>query len=208
MSTKVTIRKRMPDGSKPGFRLYHDVLDEFGDDDQGSLPIHLQLIGVQAQLETMVTGGVDVHLTLPLALAKELGLMSSPFNSLQPPSERLLTEALARPRVERTSGERWVLQPVDVGTGLDNGVRAYAKRQDICKGEAFHRFVAEGLTQLVESPLKRPRHETRRLHRRWVNLPASLLEEISGLSVTNRLTKSEVLRQLAKIGMKALRQST
>ncbi|WP_416761837.1 hypothetical protein ACNI65_06230 [Roseateles sp. So40a] len=206
MSTKVTLKQRKQDGSTPGFRLYRDVLDEFGVEHHDLAPIFLQLTGVQAQIETMATGGAKVLLTLPHGLARELGLMSSSVTL----AKVAHTNAAAQRQLpmlreqEPVRTERWVQQTVDVDSALDEAVRATAKRQGLSKGEVFRSFVVAGIAKVATSPLKRPQDSSERLHRRTMNFPPDLHAEISGLSVANRLTKSEVLRQLAKRGLKAL----
>jgi len=202
MSSNVTIRQRAQDATTPGFRLYRVVLAGERPD---SAPIYLRLIGVQARLETMVIGGADVLLTLPHELAEELGLVPSFAGSVDASSRTGAGAARQRSRQqEAVPAERWVQQAVDVDSALDEAVRASAKHQNISKGETFRGFVEAGLAVVAKSPLKRPRDVPARLHRRTMNFPASLHAEISGLSVVNGLTKSEVLRQLAKLGLKAL----
>ncbi len=60
MSTKVTIKHRHPVANRPGFHLYDDVFDDFGDDPDIEAPVYLKLEGVAVE---------------PRELARELGLV-------------------------------------------------------------------------------------------------------------------------------------
>ena len=76
MSTKVTMKWRPQTGSKPGFHLYEDVMDSFGDDaDRPDAPVYLRLNGVALDLRTLEGGGACVTIVLPRELARELGLL-------------------------------------------------------------------------------------------------------------------------------------
>lgn len=75
MSTKVTIKHRYQVVDQPGFHLYDDVLDDFGDDPNIEAPVYLKLEGVAVELQTRGPGGDWVTLTIPRELARELGLV-------------------------------------------------------------------------------------------------------------------------------------
>jgi hypothetical protein len=76
MSTKVSIKHRGPTNTQPGYLLYDDVLDTFGQDDaQPEPPVYLRLDGVSVLLETLSRGGASVTVTLPREIARELGLL-------------------------------------------------------------------------------------------------------------------------------------
>ncbi len=76
MSTKVTLRHSLGDDVALGFHLYEDVLDNSVADTTGEeTPVYLQLDQVGVQLETRGCFISSVTLTLPRALARELGLM-------------------------------------------------------------------------------------------------------------------------------------
>jgi hypothetical protein len=75
MSTKVTIKHRYPVANRPGFHLYDDVFDDFGDDPDIETPVYLKLEGVAVELRTRGPEGDWVTLTIPRELARELGLV-------------------------------------------------------------------------------------------------------------------------------------
>lgn len=78
MSTKVTLRHSSGDDAATGFHLCEDVLDSPGDDTAaGETPVYLQLDQVGVQLATRGSFISSVTLTLPRALARELGLLPS-----------------------------------------------------------------------------------------------------------------------------------
>lgn len=85
MSTKVTIKSRARTGTRPGFHLYDDVLDSFGDKaGEAEPPVYLRLDGVSVQLETLATGGATLTIALPRKLAQELGLLPSTSSAAEP----------------------------------------------------------------------------------------------------------------------------
>lgn len=73
MSTKSSIKWSRPDVG-PGFHLYYDVMDSFGDS-RGEPPVYLQLDGVQVEVMTLENGGASVTVTIPHNIAVELGLL-------------------------------------------------------------------------------------------------------------------------------------
>ena len=73
MSTKVSIRWRQAEPTRPGFHLYEDCADERVGNDEP--PVYLQLDGIAVQLETSDTPGARVTLVIQRALARELGLL-------------------------------------------------------------------------------------------------------------------------------------
>ncbi len=76
MSTKWSIKYRHPDKGVPGFHLYTDVMDGFGDDTEET-PVYLQLDGVHVtEMATLPRGGASVTLRLSRELACALNLMS------------------------------------------------------------------------------------------------------------------------------------
>lgn len=83
MSTKVTIKSRLPAAGQPGFHLYDDVLDDFGDKGEEEPPVHLRLEGVAVELQTLDGGGATVTIALPRELARELGLLPSDTGSVK-----------------------------------------------------------------------------------------------------------------------------
>jgi hypothetical protein len=74
MSTKVSIRQRRTEATRPGFHLYEDCIDELIGD--GEPPVYLQFHNIAVRLETLDTPGATVTLVIPRALARELGLLS------------------------------------------------------------------------------------------------------------------------------------
>ncbi len=78
MSTKISIKYRHSNNGIPGFHLYTDVMDGFGDDTEEEMPVYLQLDGVHViEMATLINGGASVTLRLPRELACALGLMPS-----------------------------------------------------------------------------------------------------------------------------------
>ena len=78
MSTKVTIRRRERSKSHPGFHIYDDVLDAFGEhDDERQTLIYLRIEGVGLVVETLTDGGAVVTIALPREVARDLGLLST-----------------------------------------------------------------------------------------------------------------------------------
>lgn len=76
MSSKVTLSSRPQEGGSPGFRLYEDVLDQFGADQGSNAPVYLRLEGVRAELSTLEQPDTCVvTVALPRELAVELGLV-------------------------------------------------------------------------------------------------------------------------------------
>lgn len=75
MSTKCSLRWKEQTDEAPGYHLYDDALDELCAADGGEQPVYLRLDGVQVELETLSSGGVSVTVSLPRALARELGLL-------------------------------------------------------------------------------------------------------------------------------------
>lgn len=73
MSTKRSIEWSEPATSSGlGYHLYDDVLDDFSPADEDP-PVYLRLRGVNVELRTPEGGGAEVTVTLPLAMARELG---------------------------------------------------------------------------------------------------------------------------------------
>lgn len=76
MSTKVTLKSFARTDRLPGFHVYDDVLDYFGDQDlRFDAPVYLKLEGVEVAVETLATGGVSVTIKVPRGTASELGLV-------------------------------------------------------------------------------------------------------------------------------------
>ena len=82
MSTKVSIRRRQTESTRPGFHLYEDCIDELVGD--GEPPVYLQLHGIAVRLETLDTPGATVTLVTPRALARELGLLAADPHAAPP----------------------------------------------------------------------------------------------------------------------------
>jgi hypothetical protein len=70
MSTKSSIKWNL--AGDVGYHLYTDVFDGFDSDDP---PVYLQLNGVHVELATM-ENGASVTVTIPAAIARELGLLA------------------------------------------------------------------------------------------------------------------------------------
>ena len=86
MSTKVTLKWRPQTESQPGFHLYEDVMDYFGDDGaRDDAPVYLQLDRAALDLRTLEGGGAWVTVVFPRELAVELGLL--PISSRAGPSQ-------------------------------------------------------------------------------------------------------------------------
>jgi hypothetical protein len=79
MSTRVTIRSSSPTEGTPGFHLYEDAVEALVSADGAEPPVYLQLEGVQAELQTLESGGVLLTVSLPRSVARELGLI--PFTA-------------------------------------------------------------------------------------------------------------------------------
>lgn len=75
MCTKVTIKHRYPVANRPGFHLYDDVFDDFGDDPDIEAPVYPKLEGVAVELRTRGPEGDWVTLTIP----RELSASSASF---------------------------------------------------------------------------------------------------------------------------------
>ena len=73
MSTKQSI-KWNKNGDSPGYHLYTDVLDHFEHGEEP--PVYLELDGVSVQVYTMEKGA-SVTVTIPMKIARELGLLPS-----------------------------------------------------------------------------------------------------------------------------------
>lgn len=74
MSSKVTLKWQDQTETTPGFQVYEDVLDTFGDDSKLA-PIYLTLDGVDVELETTRKGKARVTVELPRETAIQLGLI-------------------------------------------------------------------------------------------------------------------------------------
>lgn len=74
MSTKTTLKHRMPEPGKPSFHLFEDCLDRWLEEDQEDCPVYLSIDGIQAEM-SVSEAGARVELTLPRELARELGLI-------------------------------------------------------------------------------------------------------------------------------------
>ena len=71
MSTKSSIKWKEQTADAAGYHLYDDVMDQF---EKGEPPVYLRLDGVAVELCTQ-TIGVSVTVTIPRAIARELGLL-------------------------------------------------------------------------------------------------------------------------------------
>lgn len=74
MSTKSSIKWKEQTTESAGYHLYDDVMD-YSDDP----PVYLRLDGVDCELHTQ-TLGVSVTVTIPRAIARELGLLKDSPN--------------------------------------------------------------------------------------------------------------------------------
>ena len=85
MSTKSSIKWKQQTDTEAGFHLYDDVLDAYRD---GEPPVYLRLDGVACELVTQ-TIGVSVVVTIPRAIARELGLLKDqPNAAMERPEEK------------------------------------------------------------------------------------------------------------------------
>ena len=75
MSTKCSIKWKEHTEAGPGYHLYDDCLDSFNDGDQEP-PVYLRMDGVQVELVTLGDAGASVTVTIPRAIARELGLLT------------------------------------------------------------------------------------------------------------------------------------
>lgn len=78
MSTKSSIKHKAMTDESPGYHLYDDVMDQYRDD--GEPPVYLRLDGVPVELYTLGVGA-SVTVTIPRAIARELGLLNPPSTS-------------------------------------------------------------------------------------------------------------------------------
>lgn len=74
MSTKMSIKHRMPTEDAPGYHLYEDCIDSWLGPDDAEPPVYLRFDGVHAELETTEVGAT-VTVILPRDIARELGLL-------------------------------------------------------------------------------------------------------------------------------------
>lgn len=72
MSTKSSIKWKEQTKDCAGYHLYDDVMDEYRVKDEP--PVYLRLDGVDVELYTQ-TLGASVVITIPRAIARELGLL-------------------------------------------------------------------------------------------------------------------------------------
>ena len=73
MSTKCSIKWKDHTEEGPGYHLYDDCLDDF--DDSQEPPVYLRLDGVHVELMTLGDAGASVTVTIPRAVARDLGLL-------------------------------------------------------------------------------------------------------------------------------------
>lgn len=73
MSSKVALSWQERTENTPGFHVYEDVLDTFGDED-AIAPVYLTLDGVELEMFTS-NGKACVTITLPRDTAIKLGLV-------------------------------------------------------------------------------------------------------------------------------------
>jgi hypothetical protein len=73
MSTKSSIKWKEQTVDTAGYHLYDDVMDQYESDNP---PVYLRLDGVGCELHTQ-TMGVSVTVTIPRAIAIELGLVKA-----------------------------------------------------------------------------------------------------------------------------------
>lgn len=76
MSTKNSIKWKDQTADSAGYHLYSDVLDDM---DTTESPVYLRMDGVDCELHTQ-TMGVSVTVTIPRAVARELGLLKNDGN--------------------------------------------------------------------------------------------------------------------------------
>lgn len=72
MSTKSSIKWKDHTEDGPGYHLYDDCLDDF--DGSQEPPVYLRPDGMPVELATC-DGGASVTVTIPRAVARELGLL-------------------------------------------------------------------------------------------------------------------------------------
>jgi hypothetical protein len=86
MSTKSSIKWKEWSVKSPGYHLYDDVMDQYSVEEGEEPPVYLQLDGVPAELYTLESG-VSVTVTIPRAIARELGLLKDSPNDIYGRSE-------------------------------------------------------------------------------------------------------------------------
>ena len=74
MSTKCSLKWKEQTTDSPGYHIYEDALDDASDGEQ---PVFLRLDGVELCMKTLAGGIVSVTVSLPRAIARELGLLKN-----------------------------------------------------------------------------------------------------------------------------------
>lgn len=98
----------------------------------------------------------------------------------------------------------WVFLDVYVDNDVDEALRARASRQNVSKGVMFRRYVVAGIAR-VDAGVELVRLcDNVRLCMRAVFLPPDLYSRVSEFHFTFHIRRTEVLRQLLRLGMEAL----
>ena len=130
MSTRSSIKYSRPDDA-PGYHLFDDVMDH--EDDP---PVYLELFGIEAEVRT----SGYVHVVIPRAMARELGLL--PPLACHRRTEGIMTEqqfhilavamlGFARNSQQTYENARAVLQQIAESGAFDTyGVPGTAKASD------------------------------------------------------------------------------
>ncbi|KQY80926.1 hypothetical protein [Pelomonas sp. Root1444] len=101
------------------------------------------------------------------------------------------------------ASEQLVFRTVYVDPDVDTALRAMATSEGIGKGLMFRRFLAAGLRKNRGRKLQPGRNDTI-LAMRAVYVPADLEGRVSVLAFKSRMGKTAVIRQLLRLGHKAL----
>jgi hypothetical protein len=99
--------------------------------------------------------------------------------------------------------EQMVFRTVYVDPDVDAALRAKAASEGLGKGLMFRRFLAAGLKKNRGRTLQSGRDDTI-LSMRAVYVPVELEARVTVLAFKSRMGKTEVIRQLLRLGHKAL----
>lgn len=113
MSTKRSIKWKDHTDAGPGFHLYDDLLDDLRDA-ANEPPVYLQLDGVHVKLMTFCdVAGASMTVTIPRAVARELGLLTMSDKRSDDEMEKTRTRSQVgrghepvMPRLTRRNDER------------------------------------------------------------------------------------------------------
>lgn len=98
----------------------------------------------------------------------------------------------------------WIFLSVYVDPDVDQVLRAHAAGENVSKGAMFRRYVIAGIARVDDGGKLVRACDDARLCMRAVYLPPDLYGRVSELRFTFRIGRTEVIRQLLRLGMDAL----